>query len=129
MLPDGGDFSGTLAGTEIGEPRFRRTHAFCRLAPRGIRLTGEWAQPHARVWSSTIRFETTEGRVWFKVNANGTYSIPAGNLFPQGAPKWYSQFSSEAQGLLNAAFKGDMSAQEALDQLADRATELVQSSG
>ena len=50
-------------------------------------------------------------------------------LFPQGAPKWYSQFSSEAQGLLNAAFKGDMSAQEALDQLADRATELVQSSG
>jgi hypothetical protein len=43
-----------------------------QLAPRGIRLTGEWALPHARVWSSTIRFETTEGRVWFKVNANGT---------------------------------------------------------
>jgi hypothetical protein len=25
-----------------------------QLAPRGIRLTGEWEQPHARVWSSTI---------------------------------------------------------------------------
>lgn len=49
-------------------------------------------------------------------------------LFPQGAPKWYSQFSSEAQGLLNAAYKGDMTVQEALDQLADRATDLVQSS-
>ena len=27
-------------------------------------------------------------------------------LFPGGAPKWYSQFSSEAQGLLNAAWQG-----------------------
>ena len=50
-------------------------------------------------------------------------------LFPQGAPTWYSQFSSEAQGLLNAAFKGDMTAQEALDQLADRANEIAQSAG
>ena len=49
-------------------------------------------------------------------------------LFPNGAPKWYSQFSSEAQGLLNAAFKGDMSVADALNQLADRATELAQSS-
>jgi multiple sugar transport system substrate-binding protein len=49
-------------------------------------------------------------------------------LFPQGAPKWYSQFSSEAQGLLNAAYKGDMTVQEALDRLADRATDLAQSS-
>jgi multiple sugar transport system substrate-binding protein len=49
-------------------------------------------------------------------------------LFPNGAPKWYSQFSSEAQGLLNAAFKGDMSVGDALNQLADRATELAQSS-
>jgi hypothetical protein len=31
-----------------------------QLAPRGSRLTGQWEQPHARVWSSTIRFETTE---------------------------------------------------------------------
>ena len=30
-------------------------------------------------------------------------------LFPQGAPVWYSQFSSDAQGLLNAAVKGQMS--------------------
>ena len=43
-----------------------------QLALRGVRLTGEWAQPHARVWSSTIRFETTGGRVWFKVNGSGT---------------------------------------------------------
>jgi multiple sugar transport system substrate-binding protein len=49
-------------------------------------------------------------------------------LFPQGAPEWYSNFSSEARGLLNAAFKGEMSPQEALDQLADIATELAQSS-
>ena len=50
-------------------------------------------------------------------------------LFPGGAPTWYSQFSSEAQGLLNAAWKGDISAQDALDQLADKATELAQSDG
>ena len=29
-------------------------------------------------------------------------------LFPQGAPKWYSKFSSAAQGLLNSAVKGDI---------------------
>ena len=46
------------------------------LKPRGSRLTGEWEQPHTRVWSSTIRFETTEGRVWFKVNASGTVQEP-----------------------------------------------------
>ena len=49
-------------------------------------------------------------------------------LFPNGAPKWYSQFSSEAQGLLNSAFKGDISVADALNQLADKATELAQSS-
>jgi hypothetical protein len=43
-----------------------------QLAPRGIRLTGEWELPHTRVWSSTIKFETTAGRVWFKVNGSGT---------------------------------------------------------
>ena len=32
-----------------------------------------------------------------------------GPLFPGGAPIWYSQFSSDAQGLLNAAVKGQMS--------------------
>jgi hypothetical protein len=42
------------------------------LDARGIDLTGEWDQPHARVWSSAIRFETTGGRVWFKVNGPGT---------------------------------------------------------
>jgi multiple sugar transport system substrate-binding protein len=50
-------------------------------------------------------------------------------LFPSGAPTWYSQFSSEAQGLLNAAFKGEIPAQEALERLADKATELGESAG
>jgi hypothetical protein len=62
-----------------------------QLAPRGSRLTGEWEQPHARVWSSTIRFETTEGRVWFKVNGSGSAYEPAliallGELRPGLAP-------------------------------------------
>jgi hypothetical protein len=43
-----------------------------RLAPLGLGLTGEGVQPHARPWSSAIRFETTAGRVWFKVNGAGT---------------------------------------------------------
>jgi len=43
-----------------------------QLAPRGIRITGEWELPHTRAWSSTIKFETTAGRVWFKVNGSGT---------------------------------------------------------
>jgi multiple sugar transport system substrate-binding protein len=43
-------------------------------------------------------------------------------LFPQGAPIWYSQFSSDAQGLLNAAFKGQMSVGDALHQLAEKAS-------
>jgi multiple sugar transport system substrate-binding protein len=42
-------------------------------------------------------------------------------LFPQGAPVWYSQFSSDAQGLLNAAVKGQMSVPDALSQLAAKA--------
>jgi len=49
-----------------------RTWTAAQLGPGGIRLTGKWEQTHARVWSSTIRFETTEGRVWFKVNGPGT---------------------------------------------------------
>ena len=49
-----------------------RTWVAAQLGPGGIRLTGEWQQTHARVWSSTIRFETTAGRVWFKVNGPGT---------------------------------------------------------
>ena len=48
-------------------------------------------------------------------------------LFPQGAPAWYGQFSSTAQGLLNAAVKGDMSVEAALTQLAGKATELAAS--
>jgi multiple sugar transport system substrate-binding protein len=43
-----------------------------------------------------------------------------GPLFPGGAPIWYSQFSSDAQGLLNAAVKGDMSVSDALNQLSEK---------
>jgi multiple sugar transport system substrate-binding protein len=46
-------------------------------------------------------------------------------LFGQGAPKWYGQFSSAAQGLVNAAVKGDLSVDAALTQLAAKATELA----
>ena len=46
-------------------------------------------------------------------------------LFPQGAPKWYSKFSSSAQGLLNSAVKGNTSVGDALKQLSDKATELA----
>jgi multiple sugar transport system substrate-binding protein len=42
-------------------------------------------------------------------------------LFSAGAPIWYSQFSSDAQGLLNAAVKGQMSVSDALSQLASKA--------
>jgi hypothetical protein len=49
-----------------------RVWVAAQLARRGSRLTGGWEQPRARVWSSTIQFETTEGRVWFKVNGSGT---------------------------------------------------------
>ncbi len=47
-------------------------------------------------------------------------------LFPQGAPVWYSAFSSDAQGLINAAIKGDMSVQDAMTQLASKAKEDAQ---
>jgi len=40
-------------------------------------------------------------------------------LFPNGAPPWYSAFSSKAQGLVNAAVKGDISVDSALSQLSD----------
>lgn len=46
-------------------------------------------------------------------------------LFQQGAPIWYSKFSSEAQGLLNAAVKGNMSVGDALNQLAAKAKTLA----
>ena len=43
----------------------------------GFELTGRWEQPHLRVWSSTIRYETTAGALWFKVNGPGTAFEPA----------------------------------------------------
>jgi Phosphotransferase enzyme family len=47
-----------------------------RAAAHDLELTGEWAQPHARTWSSALRFETTGGRIWFKVNGSGTRHEP-----------------------------------------------------
>jgi hypothetical protein len=69
-----------------------RAWAGTQLAPRGSRLTGGWEQPHARAWSSTIRFETTECPVWFKVNGSGTAYEAAliallGELRPGLAPE------------------------------------------
>jgi multiple sugar transport system substrate-binding protein len=46
-------------------------------------------------------------------------------LFPNGAPPWYSNFSSEAQGLINAAAKGSMSVSDALTKLGAKATSLA----
>jgi hypothetical protein len=64
-----------------------RAWVAAQLARRGSRLTGEWEQPHVRVWSSTIRFETTEGRVWFKVNGSGTaYEAPLVALLDELRP-------------------------------------------
>lgn len=45
-------------------------------------------------------------------------------LFPQGAPPWYGDFSTKAASLINAAARGDLSVQDALNQLADEATKL-----
>jgi multiple sugar transport system substrate-binding protein len=47
------------------------------------------------------------------------------SLFPSGAPKWYSQFSSDAQGAVNSAVKGDISVPAALSQLAKQAKALA----
>lgn len=75
-----------------------------QLASHGIRLTGDWEQPHIRVWSSTIRFETTEGRVWFKVNGSGTaYEVSLlallGELSPGLAPEVLAHDSTRAWSL------------------------------
>jgi multiple sugar transport system substrate-binding protein len=45
-------------------------------------------------------------------------------LFPQGAPPWYGDFSTKAASLINAAARGDLSVQEALNQLSDEASQL-----
>lgn len=39
----------------------------------GIALTGRREQPHLRPWSSAIRFGSTSGDLWFKVNGSGTH--------------------------------------------------------
>ncbi len=45
-------------------------------------------------------------------------------LFPQGAPPWYTDFSTKAAGLINAAASGDITVQDALTQLASEAQKL-----
>ena len=39
---------------------------------RGVELDGEMDQPHNRPWSSAIRFGSSAGDLWFKVNGPGT---------------------------------------------------------
>jgi phosphotransferase family enzyme len=71
MCPDGA-LDPVAVWTSSAFIESARTWVAAQLGRGGSRLTGEWEQTHARVWSSTIRFETTEGRVWFKVNGPGT---------------------------------------------------------
>ena len=47
------------------------------LAVRGARLTGERMQARVRPWSSTLRFTTTDGPVWFKVDGPGSAYEPS----------------------------------------------------
>jgi hypothetical protein len=48
------------------------------LRPLGVRLTGRSEQPHARAWSSAVRFDVSgEQRVWFKVDGPGSPHEPA----------------------------------------------------
>jgi Phosphotransferase enzyme family len=81
-----------------------RAWVAAQLASRGIRLTGDSEQPHIRVWSSTIRFETTEGRFWFKVNGSGTaYEVSLlallSELSPGLAPEVLAHDSARAWSL------------------------------
>ncbi|HET6627542.1 MAG TPA: phosphotransferase [Nocardioidaceae bacterium] len=68
--------TGVRSGVEHwASPQFRAEAAgwvrdVCH--PLGIELTGESEQPHCRPWSSAIRFGSTAGPVWFKVNGPGT---------------------------------------------------------
>ncbi len=48
-----------------------------RAGAAGFRLTGERAQTHAEPWSSTVRFGSDSGVLWFKVNGPGTVAEPA----------------------------------------------------
>lgn len=59
----------------VAEARAWVVQSLADDAPRE-RLTGEWEQPHARPWSSAIRFETSAGRLWFKVSGPGTRHEP-----------------------------------------------------
>jgi multiple sugar transport system substrate-binding protein len=50
-------------------------------------------------------------------------------LFPKGAPRWYSQFDTDAQGLINSAVEGKTSPTQALQQLSSEAKSLASSAG
>ncbi len=77
-------------------------------ADHGLELTGEWEQPHARPWSSALRFETTGGRLWFKVNGPGTYYEAAlvgtlGRYIPDLVPEILAVDSDRAWSLMRDA--------------------------
>lgn len=46
-------------------------------AQHGWELRGTPEQPHNRPWSSALRYESTAGPLWFKVNGAGTAHEPA----------------------------------------------------
>ena len=46
-------------------------------------------------------------------------------LFPNGAPVWYNQFSTDASSQLNAAARGDLSVADAIQRLADDTKSLI----
>lgn len=48
-----------------------------RASAAGIGLDGDREQPHARPWSSAVRFGSDAGPLWFKVNGPGTAHEPA----------------------------------------------------
>jgi hypothetical protein len=76
--------------------------------PDGGHLTGEWEQPHARPWSSAIRFETSSGRMWFKVNGPGTaheamVSRVLADVVPELVPELLAVDAAQGWSLLRDA--------------------------
>jgi multiple sugar transport system substrate-binding protein len=46
-------------------------------------------------------------------------------LFPEGAPDWYSKFSTEATSDINAAAKGSLTVDQAIKKMADTMRDLT----
>ena len=86
---------------EQGFPDRRTTSmASCRPAPRRWR-------------SSTMRASCTAATCW------STQSKTVEALFPQGTPTWYPQFSSAVNTAINSAAKGQITVDQAMQNIAD----------